>query len=142
MNGMRRPILVFVLSDFISAPGWEHTLSLMKERHELLAIRLWDQREMELPDVGLVWMEDAETGDQLYVDTHDPRFRAEFAATARQRQNTLMATFRHAGVEPWSISTEEDLVRAIVRYAAIRRQLRRARGASTAGPLAYHPPQS
>lgn len=68
---IKKRSLVFILSDFISAPGWERSLSILKQRHEVLAVRLWDPREVELPDVGPVWMEDAETGEQLYVDTHD-----------------------------------------------------------------------
>ena len=91
----------------------------------MLAIRLWDPREVELPDVGPVWMEDSETGEQLYVDTHDPHFRAQFAEAARQREAALASTFHRAGVEPWSLSTEEDLVRAIMRFASLRKQLHR-----------------
>ena len=71
LHGIKRRSLVFIISDFISAPGWERPLSLLNQRHEVLAIRLWDPREMELPDVGPIIMEDAETGEQLYVDTHD-----------------------------------------------------------------------
>ena len=67
--------LVFVISDFISAPGWERSLNLLTQRHEVLAVRLFDRREVELPDVGPLIMEDAETGEQLYVDTHDKAFR-------------------------------------------------------------------
>jgi hypothetical protein len=53
-------------------PGWERPLNLLNQRHEVLAIRLWDPREIELPDIGHGFrMEDAETGEQLYVDTHD-----------------------------------------------------------------------
>ena len=70
---IKKRSLIFVISDFISAPGWERPLSLLNQRHEVLAVRLWDPREVELPDVGPVWMEDAETGEQLYVDTHDPQ---------------------------------------------------------------------
>jgi uncharacterized protein (DUF58 family) len=70
-------------------------------------------------------MEDAETGEQIYVDTHDPAFRARFAEITREREAELSATFRRAGIEPWSISTGEDLVRAIVRFAAIRKQMHR-----------------
>ncbi len=126
---IKKRSLVFILSDFISAPGWERTLSLLKQRHEVLAIHLWDPREMEIPDVGLVWMEDSETGDQLYVDTHDPRFRAQFAEAARLRETALNDSFRHAGVESLSISTGEDLVRAIVRFASIRKRKHRGHAA-------------
>ena len=75
--------LVFVISDFISVPGWERPLNLLTQRHEVLAVRLFDRREMELPDVGALIMEDAETGEQLYVDTHDKGFRRRFREAAR-----------------------------------------------------------
>jgi uncharacterized protein (DUF58 family) len=128
LNSIKRRSLVFILSDFISAPGWERPLSLLKQHNEVLAIRLWDPCEVEVPDVGPIWMEDAETGEQLYVDTHNPRFRAQFSEAARQRDAALTTTFRRAGVEPWSLSTEEDLVRAIVRFASIRKQIHRGQG--------------
>lgn len=129
---IKKRSLVFVISDFISAPGWERPLTLLKQRHEVLAVRLWDPTEVELPDVGPVWMEDSETGEQLYVDTHDHRFRARFSEAARSREETLNKAFRHAGVEPWALSTCEDLVRAILRFASIRRQLHRGRASVAA----------
>ena len=96
---IKRRSMIFVLSDFISAPGWERPLTLLNRRHEVLAIRLWDPREVDLPDMGPVWMEDAETGEQLYVDTHDPKFRAKFAEEIHRRETALNTTFVHAGVE-------------------------------------------
>jgi len=132
---LKKRSLVFVLSDFISVPGWERSLSLLSQRHEVLAVRLWDPSEVELPDVGPLWLEDAETGEQLYVDTHDPRFRARFAEAARSQEQALNAAFRRAGVQPWALSTDEDLVRALVRFASIRRQMHRGR-ASLAGRAA------
>jgi hypothetical protein len=80
---------------------------------------------MQLPDIGPMIMEDAETGEQLYVDTHDAKFRQRFYAAAQQREAELQATFQHAGAELFSLSTEEDLVRAIARFANVRRQRRR-----------------
>src|SRR5512136_251367 len=77
-NFIKRRSLVFVISDFISAPGWERPLSLLSQRHEVLAVRLWDPRETELPDIGLVVLEDAETGEQVYVDTRNDKFRVRF----------------------------------------------------------------
>jgi uncharacterized protein (DUF58 family) len=112
--------LVFVVSDFISAPGWERPLNLLSRRHEVLAVRLYDRREVELPDVGPLVMEDAETGEQLYVDTHDPPFRARFRLAAEQRETSLREAFRRSGVDEVSLSTDEDLVRAIVRMATRR----------------------
>jgi uncharacterized protein (DUF58 family) len=126
MRSIRRRSLIFIVSDFISAPGWERELGLLNQRHEVLAVRLWDPREMELPDIGPIIMEDAETGEQLYVDTQDKKFRARFQEAARRREAELSAVFRRVGVDLLPISTEEDLVQAIVRFAALREQ-RKAR---------------
>jgi uncharacterized protein (DUF58 family) len=125
LNTLKTRSLVFIVSDFICEPGWERALSLLNRRHEVLAIRLWDPREVELPDIGPVLMEDSETGEQLYVDTHDRRFRLRFAEAGRRRQAELEQTFKRAGVDALSLSTEEDLVRAIVRFATLRQQRRR-----------------
>ena len=122
---LKKRSLVFVVSDFICAPGWERTLNLLNQRHEVLTVRLWDRRETELPDIGMVVMEDAETGDQMYVDTHDGRFRKRFEEAARQREAELAQAFKRAGVDVLPLSTEDDLVRAIVRFASLRRQRRK-----------------
>jgi uncharacterized protein (DUF58 family) len=116
--------LIFVISDFISAPGWERPMNLLTQRHEVLAVRLFDRREVELPDVGPLIMEDAETGEQLYVDTHDRRFRQRFREAAERRETTLRDAFRRSGVESVSMSTDEDLVAAIVRMAKLRQRRR------------------
>jgi uncharacterized protein (DUF58 family) len=112
--------LIFVISDFISTPGWERPLNMLTQRHEVLAVRLFDRREVDLPDVGPLIMEDAETGEQLYVDTHDKRFRQRFREAADRREATLRDAFRRSGVEAVSMSTDEDLVAAIVRMAKLR----------------------
>jgi uncharacterized protein (DUF58 family) len=125
LHSIKRRSLIFIISDFISAPGWERTLSLLNQRHEVLAIRLWDPREIELPDVGPIIMEDAETGEQMYVDTHDKKFRQRFQAAAQEREASLNESFKRSGVVALPLSTEEDLVRAIVRFAALRKQRRR-----------------
>ena len=95
------------------------------QHHEVLAIRLYDPREKQLPDVGMVLLEDAETGEQLFVDTHDKKFRKRFAESAQKREMELNTAFRHAGVDVLSLSTEDDLVRQIVRFAKRRQQMRR-----------------
>jgi uncharacterized protein (DUF58 family) len=123
-----RRSLIFVVSDFYSAPGWERPLRLLSQRHEVLAVRLSDPREDELPDVGMVLLQDAETGEQLYVDTGDPRFRERLREVGEQRRAALDAALRHARVDALSLSTEEDLVRALVAFAARRKQRRLVRG--------------
>jgi uncharacterized protein (DUF58 family) len=124
LHAIRRRSLIFIISDFISVPGWEQPLSLLNRRHEVLAIRLWDPREVELPDIGPIFMEDAETGEQIYVDTSDREFRQRFHEVAQERESALNAMFKYAGVDVLSLSTQEDLVRAIVRFAIVRKQRR------------------
>ena len=122
---IRRRSLVILISDFIGVSGWERSLELLNRRHELLAVRLVDPREIELPDVGPVLMDDAETGEQLYVDTADAGFRKRFKAAAEQRETEIAASFRRSGVDAVTLSTDDDLVRAIVRMAMERRTRRR-----------------
>jgi uncharacterized protein (DUF58 family) len=124
LNAIKKRSLIFIVSDFITAPGWKHPLHLMNQKHEVIAIRLWDPRENVLPDVGPMIMEDAETGEQMYVDTHDKKFRARFEAAARKREADLSESFKRAGVDVLSLSTGDDLVRAIVHFAAMRKQRR------------------
>jgi uncharacterized protein (DUF58 family) len=100
-------------------------LNLLNRRHEVLAIRLWDAREVELPNIGPIIIEDAETGEQLYVDTHDKKFRTRFVEATQRREAALNEAFKRAGVDVLSLSTDEDLVRAIVRFATLRQQRRK-----------------
>jgi uncharacterized protein (DUF58 family) len=125
-NSIKRRSLVFVISDFISEPGWEKSLELLARRHEVIAIRLVDPREATLPDVGPVILQDAETGEQVYVDTGDKRFRQRFADAAAAREATIADGFRRAGIEAVTFSTDEDLVRSIVRMATLRKRRRRS----------------
>ncbi len=125
LRTIRRRSLVFVVSDWISTPGWEQSLKLLHARHEVIAVRVWDPRERELPDMGPIIMQDAETGEQLYVDTRDRQFRRRFEAASQQREAALSQAFKRAGVDTLSIGTDEDLVRAIMRLAALRKARKR-----------------
>jgi hypothetical protein len=86
---------------------------------------LFDRREVDLPDVGALLVQDAETGEQLYVDTHDRGFRQRFREASQRREATLRDAFARSGVDAVALSTDEDLVHAIVRMATLRRQRRR-----------------
>ncbi len=125
LNTLHRRSLVFVVSDFFSEAGWERPLSLLNSRHELIAIRLYDPRESELPNAGLIVVEDTETGEQLTVNTSDPTFRRRFYEVTQEREAVLKDNVRRAGIDLFAISTEEDLVAAIVRMAALRKRQRR-----------------
>jgi uncharacterized protein (DUF58 family) len=117
-----RRSLVFLVSDFISAPGWEKSLALLARRHEIIAVRVYDPLEMEIPDLGLLVFQDAETGEQAWVDTHDRGFHKCFAAAAGRREIALRSAFDDAGVDALELSTTDDLVDAILRFADLRKR--------------------
>ena len=124
LGTIKQRSLVLLISDFLCVPGWARPLNILSRRHDLLPIRLWDPRESELPDVGVVWLEDSETGEQLNVDTRDKKLRQRFKEAGQRREAELNQTFQRTGVDALSLSTEEDLVRAILRFAALRKRTR------------------
>jgi uncharacterized protein (DUF58 family) len=121
----QRRSLVLVVSDFITADGWEAPLGRLARRHEVVAIQVIDPRESELPDAGGVYVEDVETGEQIFVDTSDVAFRARLAAAAEARQADLEARARRAGVDLYPVRTDDDLVRSLMRISELRRRRRR-----------------
>ena len=125
---LRRRSMVVVLSDFISEPGWAAPLGRLAQRHEVLAVRLWDPLEMALPDVGTVRVQDAETGEQLTVDTQDPGFRARFEALTGAHEADLRRALDRAGVDVLELATGDDLLGSLLRLVALRRQRLRLPG--------------
>lgn len=125
---IKRRSLVFIVSDFVSEPGWSKPLALLARRHEMLAVRVFDPLEMELPDLGLLMMRDAETGENLFVDTHDRGFRKRFAREAERRETELRTGLQQAGVDAIELATDDDLVDAILRFADLRKHRSRISG--------------
>jgi uncharacterized protein (DUF58 family) len=121
---IKRRSLVVVISDFISEDEWERSLRLLTRRHEVVAIRIVDQRETDLPDVGLIVVEDAETGELLSVDTSDPEFRRRYVEATALREQTIRERATSAGVDLHTISTDDDLIAALIRIVALRRKRR------------------
>jgi uncharacterized protein (DUF58 family) len=119
----RRRSLVFVISDFIADGDWEPALTRLGYRHEVVAVRVVHPVELDLPDLGLVLIEDAETGEQVLADTSDPLFRARLRAEVDAREGAVSASMQRAGVTAHRISTDEDLTAALIDMA--RRSRRR-----------------
>ena len=119
---LRQRCTVFVVSDFISEPGWERPLGELARRHDVVAVRLLDPLERELPDLGLIPMRDAETGEQLLVDTHDAGFRQRFATIAARREAQLREALARANVDALELSTGDELFGAVRRFVDLRRQ--------------------
>lgn len=122
---IRRRGLVFVISDFIGEGDWPSALVRLAQRHEVVVIRVVDPAEREIPDLGLVLMEDAETGEQVIVDTSDPLFQQRFRDQVAAREEQVYASMSHAGVTAHEVSTGADLAEALI--AMVRRSRGRHR---------------
>jgi uncharacterized protein (DUF58 family) len=122
---IRRRSLIVIVSDFISLPGWDEPLLRLSTRHEVVAIRLLDRREFALPDAGLLVVQDAETGEQLLVDTSDPELRRRLYEAGVAREQAIQVAASHAGVDLYTVTTDDDLLLAFARMVEARRRRRR-----------------
>ncbi|MFB4283162.1 DUF58 domain-containing protein [Nonomuraea sp. MTCD27] len=114
----RRRALIVVLSDFIGEGDWERSLQRLARRHEVVALRIVDTADDVLPEAGLIVVEDAETGEQLVVDSADPLLRVRFHAAVDARDARLTAGMRRAGVPVHRVDTDRDLAEALVEVVA------------------------
>ena len=114
----RRRALIVVISDFIGDGDWGRSLLRLVPRHEVVALRVIDAADDELPNVGLVVVEDAETGEQLVIDSGDPLLRARLRAGVEERDARLAAGMRRAGVPIHRIGTDADLATALIEVVA------------------------
>ena len=103
-------------------PPWERALRSLSDRHQLLAVEILDPRELELPAAGLVTFVDTETGQQLEVQTSDPRVRAKYAAAAAAQRERIASSLRHAGAAHLQLRTDRDWISDVVRFVVARRQ--------------------
>jgi uncharacterized protein (DUF58 family) len=120
-NIIRRRSVLFVVSDFISKAGWESPLGALARRHDVVAIRLIDPAETTLPDMGLLCFQDAESGEQILVDTRDSGFRGRFTLAAQRQQAAQRTALARAGVDCLELSTEDDLLDGLVHFMQMRK---------------------
>ncbi|HEY8761241.1 MAG TPA: DUF58 domain-containing protein [Candidatus Dormibacteraeota bacterium] len=112
---IQRPSLVIVVSDFLAPTGWQQPLKILGVRHEVLAAVVGDPRESELPDVGLLRLEDPETKRQIEVDTGNRKLRERFRAAAQEQRRQLLADLRAARAAVLELSTSEDVLAQLLR---------------------------
>lgn len=123
---LKRKSIVFLLSDFLQGPDGRlpdpadrsgtslfHTLSLTAKRHDLTCITLADPRESQLPDIGLLTLEDAETGQLVEIDTGNPRLRQAYTTENQRRLDALHKGLRQSGVGVLPVSTEKPYIHAL-----------------------------
>lgn len=122
---IRSPSSVIVASDFIGETGWETALARLAQRHDVLAVWVRDPLEIALPDLGILTLEDAETGERLVVDTADAGFRRRFSAMATERESALRAALARSGATSLELSTDDSLADVVMRYIEQRRHHKR-----------------
>jgi uncharacterized protein (DUF58 family) len=122
---LARRCLVVVISDFIGTGEWQRPLVRLAHRNDVVAMRVVDRADDALPEVGLIVVEDAETGEQLLVDSADPWFRARFREGVDEREAELRSGMRRAGVPLHRVDTGSDLVEKLLTVVAETRRRRR-----------------
>ncbi len=122
LAAIKRRSVIFVVSDFITLPGWDRSLSLLARRHDVVAVRLFDPLEVELPDLGMIALRDAETGELLWVDSSDSKFRQRFADAAADREQKLRDALARTGVDCLELATDEALDESLVRFLQLRKR--------------------
>lgn len=120
----KRRSLILVISDFIGTGDWQRPLLRLAHRNEVVALRVVDTADESLPEAGLIVVQDAETGEQLVIDSSDPWFRERFRHGIAEREDELTAGMRRAGVPHHRIDTDADLVDALLGVLAQTRRRR------------------
>lgn len=118
-NAIKKRSTAFLISDFMDS-GFEKELTIANRKHDIVAFQVFDIRETDLPDVGLVKLKDAETGERIWVDTSDARLRKSYKNAWGQSQLELQKTFTRSGVDSVSVSTADDYVKSLIRLFRMR----------------------
>ena len=122
-NGLlKRRSCVFVVSDFMGEFNWAQQMSHLGRRHDTVAARLYDPVEMQLPNVGLMTLQDSESSEQLLLDTANPKFIKRYAQLVEEREMQLQTTFSQSGVDALELSTNEDIAAALLRFSELRKR--------------------
>lgn len=112
-NAIKKRSIAFLISDFIT-PEFDDALKIANRKHDLVALRIYDRRETEIPPVGVIQVKDAETGELVWVDTSSKNVRKQYAQWWNDKQNMLNDLFAKSGVDNAIISTDEDYVKPLM----------------------------
>lgn len=118
-NAIKKSSTAFVISDLMDNE-FERELTIASRKHDIVALQVYDIRETELPNVGLIKLKDAETGERIWVDTSDKRLRTSYKHSWGQGQLALQKIFTKSGVDMVSMSTSDDYVRALMKLFKMR----------------------
>ena len=118
-NAIKKSCTAFIISDFID-DNFQKELNIASQKHDVVALQVYDLRETELPNVGLVKLKDAESGERIWVDTSDKRLRTTYKHAWGEGQLALQKTFTKSGVDLVSMSTSDDYVKALMKLFKMR----------------------
>jgi uncharacterized protein (DUF58 family) len=113
-NAIKKRCTAFVFSDYIDKGDYQHALTIANKKHDMVAIQIFDQRETEMPKIGMVKVKDAESGTERYVDTGSRKVRETYRQWWIDRQGDMDDAFRRSRVDSVSIRTDEDYVKALI----------------------------
>ena len=113
-NAIKKRCTAFLISDFINKDSFKDALTVANRKHDMVAIQVYDQRETELPSVGLMKIKDAETGKEQWIDTSSSRVRQVYKEWWEKRQEAMDTTFKKCRVDSVSIRTEDDYVKSLM----------------------------
>jgi len=113
-SAIKKRCTAFVFSDYIDTGDYQHALTIANKKHDMVAIQVFDERETEMPKIGLVKVKDAENGKEKYVDTDSLRVREAYLRWWKKRQTEMNDAFRRSRVDSVSIRTDEDYVKALI----------------------------
>jgi uncharacterized protein (DUF58 family) len=120
-NVMKKRCVCFILSDFM-ATGYEAPLRILARRHDCIGLHCWDQLERDLPDVGLLQVQDMESTAKVWMDTSNPTLRNQYKRQFDEHKNRVTDVFRKAGADFLSIETTESYINALLRFFEQRRK--------------------
>ncbi|PIF02599.1 MAG: hypothetical protein CR965_00495 [Paludibacter sp.] len=118
-NAIKKSSTAFIISDFMD-DAFRHSLLIANRKHDVSAIQVYDARESEIPNVGIMKLKDAETGERILVDTSDKRTRKSYKLQWNERQLELLKIFKQCGVDSEIMNTEEDYVKMLLRLFRLR----------------------
>ncbi len=111
---MKKRCTTFIISDFVDETAYKDALTIANRKHDIIALQVYDKMEAELPNVGLMKVADAETGEERWIDTSQKRIRQQYSSWWTNRQTAMEETFNRSRVDSISVRTDEDYVKALL----------------------------
>ena len=113
-NVIKKKSIVFLISDFLSNHDYKDAIKIANKKHDLVALRIIDKTEMDIPQVGLMKLKDNESGNILWIDTNDKLFRKQFATNKINFESNLKEIFNRAGIDSANINTHESYIKPLM----------------------------